>query len=130
VHEIRREEQEALAQVALHVLGHQAQVAHQRGVGRDGQPGEALEGQRGGVQVGGAADAAHPRGDHQAVLGGAADQELLEAAEQGADAAGVHHSVAVEVDLEFEVAFDAVEVDVEGGACHGRWAFRVPCRGL
>ena len=120
VHEVGSEEQEALAQVALHVLGHQAQVAHQRGVGRDRQAGQALQGQGRGVQVGGAADAAHPRRDHQAVFRGAADQELLEAAEQGADAAGVHHPVAVEVHLELQVAFDAVEVDVEGDARHAQ----------
>lgn len=96
--------------------------------GVDRQPGEPFQGERGGVEMGGAADAAHARRDDEAVLGGAADQELLEAAEQGADAAGVDDAIAFEVDLEFQVAFDAVEIDVEGGAGHDR-ALRAPCPG-
>ena len=82
----------------------------------------------GGIQAGRAADAAHPRGDHEAVLGRAADQELLEAAEQGADAAGVDDAVAVQVHLEPGGRLRrAVQIDVEGGAGHGGvWS---PCPG-
>jgi hypothetical protein len=46
VAEIRREEQEALAQVALQGFGHQAQVAHLHGVGGRRDVGDLLQRQR------------------------------------------------------------------------------------
>lgn len=118
IQEVGHEEQEGLAQVALYVLGHQAEASDQRCLRRYRQPPEPFEGQYGGVEMGGAADAADTRRDHQRVARRAIHQQLFETAEQGADTAGIDDATAFDIDLEFEVSLDPVEIDTNGSPRH------------
>jgi hypothetical protein len=119
VAQVRREEEKGLAQVVLQALGDQAEVADAGGVGRHRRGPDLLQRQHAGIEVGGAADAADPRRDDHRVARGAAEQDLLEAAVHGALGARGHHHAVLQRDLHAEVAFDAVEIEVQFDAGHG-----------
>lgn len=110
--EVRHEHQQRLAHVALHVLRHQRHVAQADRIRGHRDAGDAVERARGGHQVGGAADAADTRGDHQTIERAAPLHDVLEAAEHRARTPGIDDAVVFELDADFQVAFDAVEGNV------------------
>jgi hypothetical protein len=110
VAEVGGEHQERVSRVAHHRLRHQAEVADARGVGGDRRAVRRLERGHRGVELRGAADAADARGDDERVLGIAAHEDLLEAAEHRPDTPRVGDRVAVELQPYLHVALDPVEV--------------------
>jgi hypothetical protein len=107
--EVGHEEQVEVRQVVRQVLHRQGQVGRQAAIGRRRGARGIGQCQGGGRRLGDRADAADARHQHQRIGRQLALQDLLEAAIQRRVHVGRGHPSVVDVERDFEIAFDAVE---------------------
>jgi hypothetical protein len=108
-HEIGHEEQVEVRQVVGQVLGREDQVGRVLPVGGHDDAAQIGQRTRRRDRLRDRADAADARHEHQRVVRRLALQDLLEAAVHGGVDLRRAHAVALDLQRDFEIAFDAVE---------------------
>src|SRR5215471_3024178 len=107
-----------MSRIAHHRLRHQTEIANACAVRRQWGLKSHLQSRGGGVELRRAANAADARRDNERVFGIAPEEDLLKAAVHRAYAPGVGDRVVVDLQLDFEVTFDTIQIHLDNSPSH------------